>query len=199
MPPLFSRPHIPLLILAALAAFGGCVAPDPYYVDTKPFDAAAAAPIPALNSREIWISPIQIRRGWGGDGTDWLDLLVAGREASAAANRWAETPRDSTAINALVSLRRMTPDPGPIRLSTHASLHSVSNGRATQRGWRPIDPNQPTERFVLSVPLKPQDRLTRGRYELRLVVPAMNETTIWYVPNLEIILDEKPIQFDLTD
>ncbi|HYD02292.1 MAG TPA: hypothetical protein VEB22_13780 [Phycisphaerales bacterium] len=188
---------IPAGVLLTLAVFGGCVTADPYYIDPKPFEVAGSTQLPALSDREVWVSPIQVRRSH--DGSDWPDLLVAGREAAHSAHKWAQTPRGTTAVNAVVALRRVTPDPTPIRLETHASLRSVARPTAHSRAWTPVDPVAPIERFVLSVPLNPQDRLKSGRYELRLVVPTLNETALWTVPNLDVILDERPVQFGLSE
>ncbi|HZW06928.1 MAG TPA: hypothetical protein VFF65_07370 [Phycisphaerales bacterium] len=199
--PSLRRPHpahtIPAAALITLAIFGGCTTADPYYIDPRPFEVAASAPIPALNEREVWVTPIQIRRSH--QGSDWLDLLVAGRNGAHAAYKWAQTPRGSSSINAVVTLRRVTPDPAPIRLDTHGSLNAVARPTAQSRAWTQVDPAAQLERLVLSIPLNPRDRLKGGRYELRLVVPSLNDTAIWTLPDTDVILDERPIQFDLSE
>ncbi|MFT3686430.1 MAG: hypothetical protein QM783_16165 [Phycisphaerales bacterium] len=194
---LLNRPTPPLLILGALIAFGGCTVADPYYVDDSPFAAATSVQLPALNSSQVWVAPLQLRHGPSGDC--WLDLLIAGDQAPLAANRWAQTPPESSQINAIVSLRRVTPDPSPIRLATHNELKPMPRSAPASLQWQASGARPSPTRLVLSVPLKPRDWIGEGRYEIRLTPPNTSEASAWRIQGLDITLDERPVESTLSN
>lgn len=194
---LFNSRTAPASILAALIAFGGCSPANPYWADQKPFAEAAAASFPAMNDNEVWIRPIQIRRSY--NGQNWIDLVVAGKQAERAALKWADTPRGSTVINAVLTLRRVTPDPAPIKLTTDGDLGTLARYPGHGEGWQKLEGDTPSQRMILSIPFSASPDLVTGRYELRMVVPSMAETAVWDVSDLIITLDQNPVQFQLNE
>lgn len=182
----------------ALAVFGGCG--NPYYPseqDVYSNSPRLQLPQKPLGAGTVYVRALGLRPPSRPheQGDLRLDILLAGPRAFDVASQWlyAPPPRGDAAANAVVALRRTSPDAQPISLRFAGDALTAEpiadNGDGLGRGIRRGD-----ERIMLTLTLDCSPAWTRGLYEVQLLVPSAALAEPWRVGGVEIVVEEAPMR-----
>ena len=193
-----NKPHAPIATLLFLACFAGIGCGVPYYrydANTYLNSPRLHVPTDRLDDATVYVTPLGIRRARE-TGDLRLDVLLAGRNAFDVAIEWIDAPRRGGQANAVLSLRRVTPDAQPIslRFAKDAAIGTplTDTGEELHRGLSRGD-----QRIMLTFALDTTPSWRPGLYEILLQVPEGSLSTPWNVGNTAIIIDQDPMRIQV--
>lgn len=192
-------PTVILASLAAVAVFFGCGYPV-YRGDENAYMASERLVVPGAYERpdSVYVRILGVRRARH-DGDLRIDILIAGDHAFEAARQWLSAAGSGGGTaNAVLSLRRTSPDAAPISLTFTGDRAVASplalDGTELHRGLSAGD-----KRVMLTFILDASPAFKPGAYDVALTVPRGINAGPWDIRELDIALETQPLTVQMSD